>query len=366
MPLDTVDDDEWMHEGFGQPGLDEQQPRHRLEARVDADPRVRCGGAERRDACEAPAPLDERVELLGRRVRLRCFPWQCEAGIPAGGRQPRVDHLHQRLVAELAGERERGRERPEDAQPERLGLHSEKAIGWNRRPIRADGPASATSGTGGCDDRGMQPNPLYRVGLADVRELATRAPWMLLVSHPASGAVASPSPVLVDGERSTDDELVLVTHLGRADARGHGLLVERTSEQGPAQMLVVVQGEHGYISPSWYVGDDRGQVPTWNFEMATLTCDVEVLSADENMRVLHGLVDHFERQYAGDGGVSLDIDDDGNRGMAMGTVGLRLRVRSFDAKAKMSQNKSAETRASVLAHLDASHPRLAARMRVAG
>lgn len=212
----------------------------------------------------------------------------------------------------------------------------------------------------------MQPNPLYRVGLADVRELATRAPWMLLVSHPASGAVASPSPVLVDDERSTDDELVLVTHLGRADARGHGLLVERTSEQGPAQMLVVVQGEHGYISPSWYVGDDRGQVPTWNFEMATLTCDVEVLSADENMRVLHGLVDHFERQYAGDEGVSLDIDDDGNRGMAMGTVGLRLRVRSFDAKAKMSQNKSAETRASVLAHLDASHPRLAARMRVAG
>ncbi len=211
----------------------------------------------------------------------------------------------------------------------------------------------------------MQPNPQYRVGLADVRALATRAPWMILVSHPASGAVASPSPVLVDDERSTSDDLVLVTHLGRADARGHGLLAERAPDQGPAQMLVIVQGEHGYISPSWYVGDDRGQVPTWNFEMATLTCDVEVLSADENMRVLHALVDHFEQQYVGDGGVSLDIDDDGNRGMAMGTVGLRLRVRSFDAKAKMSQNKSPETRASVLAHLDASHPRLAARMRVA-
>lgn len=211
----------------------------------------------------------------------------------------------------------------------------------------------------------MQPNPQYRVGLADVRELAARAPWMLLVSHPASGPVASPSPVLVDAERSSDDALVLVTHLGRADARGHGLLAERAAGQGPAQMLVVVQGEHGYISPSWYVGDDRGQVPTWNFEMATLTCDVEVLSADENMRVLQGLVEHFEQQYAPGGGVRLEIDDEGNRGMAMGTVGLRLHVRSFDAKAKMSQNKSPETRASVLAHLDASHPRLAARMRAA-
>ena len=211
----------------------------------------------------------------------------------------------------------------------------------------------------------MQPNPLYRVGLADVRALAARAPWMILVSHPASGPVASPSPVLVDEESSTSDELVLVTHLGRADARGHGLLADRAADEGQPQMLVVVQGEHGYISPSWYVGDDRGQVPTWNFEMATLTCEVELLSADENMRVLHQLVAHFEGLYAGDDGVRLDIDDEGNRGMAMGTVGLRLRVRSFDAKAKMSQNKSPETRASVLAHLDASHPRLAARMRAA-
>jgi transcriptional regulator len=130
-------------------------------------------------------------------------------------------------------------------------------------------------------------------------------------------------------------------------------------------MLVVAQGDHGYISPSWYVGADAGQVPTWNFEMASMTCDVEVLDAQQNLETLRRLVEHFEEAYAPGDGVRLDIDDDGNRGMAMGTVGLRLRVRSFDAKSKMSQNKSAATRASVLAHLDASNPGLAARMRVA-
>jgi transcriptional regulator len=185
-----------------------------------------------------------------------------------------------------------------------------------------------------------------------VRELLARAPWMLLVSHPATGPVASPSPVLVDDDDGRG--IVMVTHLGRADARLHGLLGE-----GPHRMLVVAQGEHGYISPTWYVGDDAGQVPTWNFEMATMQCDVEVLSADENMATLHRLVAHFE----GDEGVSLDIDDEGNRGMAMGTVGLRLTVTAFDAKAKMSQNKSSATRESVMAHLDASNPRLADRMR---
>ncbi|WP_405217144.1 FMN-binding negative transcriptional regulator [Agrococcus sp. Ld7] len=207
----------------------------------------------------------------------------------------------------------------------------------------------------------MQPNPLYRIGAPEVRDLIARAPWMQLISHPASGAVASPAPVLVapedDGE---SDAIVLETHLGRADARLHGLL-----EPGQHTMLAIVQGEHGYVSPSWYLGDDAGQIPTWNFEQATLTCDVELLDADANLETLRRLVAHFEQQYAPDDGVRLDLGDEGNRGMAMGTVGLRLRVRSFDAKSKMSQNKSAQTRASVVTHVEASNPRLAARMRIA-
>lgn len=212
----------------------------------------------------------------------------------------------------------------------------------------------------------MQPNPLYRIGAQEVRELIARAPWMQLISHPASGPVASPTPVLLapqDGGGDTEP-IVLETHLGRADARLHGLLQPREDGR-PHQALIITWGEHGYISPSWYVGDDRGQIPTWNFEQATLTCDVEVLGAQQNLETLQRLVAHFEQAYAPDGGVRLDTDDDGNRGMAMGTVGLWLTVRSFDAKAKMSQNKSPETRASVLAHLDASNPRLAARMRLA-
>lgn len=212
----------------------------------------------------------------------------------------------------------------------------------------------------------MQPNPLYRIGIAEVRDLVAREPWMQLVSHPAAGPVASPSPVLLapEDEGGGHEPIVLETHLGRADARLHGLLAPR--EDGtPHRMLVIAWGEHGYISPSWYVGADRGQVPTWNFEQATLTCDVEVLGAQENLETLSRLVAHFEERYAPEHGVRLDIDDDGNRGMAMGTIGLRLTVRSFDAKAKMSQNKSDQTRASVLAHLDATRPRLAARMRAA-
>lgn len=209
----------------------------------------------------------------------------------------------------------------------------------------------------------MQPNPQYRIDEPAVRALIARAPWMTLVSHPAGGPVASPTPVLLDDEADAEG-IVLVTHLGRADARLHGLLAPAPDPEAPfggRTILAICQGEHGYVSPSWYLGDDAGQVPTWNFEMATMRCAVEVLDHDENLAVLRRLVAHFE----GPGGVELDISDDDNRGLAMGTVGLRLHVTSFDAKAKMSQNKSAATRASVIAHLETGNPRLAARMRAA-
>ncbi|GEK81159.1 FMN-binding negative transcriptional regulator [Agrococcus baldri] len=212
----------------------------------------------------------------------------------------------------------------------------------------------------------MQPNPLYKIGVADVRELVGRAPWMQLVSHPAGGPVASPSPVLLapHDEGGDAEPIVLETHLGRADARLHGLL-QPLEDGEPHRMLVIAAGAHGYVSPSWYLGADAGQVPTWNFEQATLTCDVEVLDAQANLETLRRLVEHFEQAYAPEHGVRLDIDDDGNRGMAMGTIGLRLTVTAFDAKSKMSQNKSRATQASVLAHLDASNPPLAERMRLA-
>ena len=45
-----------------------------------------------------------------------------------------------------------------------------------------------------------------------------------------------------------------------------------------------MQGPHGYISPGWY--DAKPAVPTWNFVTAHLYGTPELLSDDENLRVL--------------------------------------------------------------------------------
>ena len=210
----------------------------------------------------------------------------------------------------------------------------------------------------------MQQNPQYRVDDPGfVRDLVATHPWATLVSHVDGEPVASHTPLLLDEEPGANDgdAIAFVTHLGRADARLHGLVGGGATGHG--SMLVVIQGDHDYVSPSWYVGADAGQVPTWNFEAVHAVCDVTVVDHAENVATLERLVAHFEGDRPG--AQRLDVDDETNLGLAMGTTGLRLRVRSWTAKSKLSQNKSPETRASVVDHLRGIHPALADRVQAA-
>ncbi len=73
------------------------------------------------------------------------------------------------------------------------------------------------------------------------------------------------------------------------------------------------------------------------------------------------LTDHFEQHRPN--GRSLSEDEEGTRRAAKGTVGLRMRVDRFDARAKLSQNKTPEVRENIVAHLDERNAGLAAEMR---
>ncbi|WP_345801304.1 FMN-binding negative transcriptional regulator [Microbacterium sp. AZCO] len=181
----------------------------------------------------------------------------------------------------------------------------------------------------------------------EVRRLIRRHPWATFVSPASTGLVASHYPVLLDHDV---DGIVIVSHFGRPDDELH--------ELGQHQMLVIVQGPHDYVSPSWYAPGDL--VPTWNHVTAHLYGTPEVLTDDENYAMLERLTDHFERGHPH--GRSLSEDEAGTRRLAKGTVGLRLRVDRFDARAKLSQNKAPEVRKNVVAHLAEVNPALAEEM----
>jgi transcriptional regulator len=188
---------------------------------------------------------------------------------------------------------------------------------------------------------------------AEVKRLIRRNPWMTYVSPASTGLVSSHYATLL--EETGDDSISIVSHFGRPDEVAH--------ELGQHEVLVIVQGPHGYISPNWYAEGDF--VPTWNHVTAHLYGVPEILSDDENFRILGDLVDHFEKRMPTP--VSLDIDEEKARRIARGTVGLRIRVTRFDARAKLSQNKPPEVREAIISALSGEGPysdaALAAEMR---
>src|SRR5690349_13866261 len=76
----------------------------------------------------------------------------------------------------------------------------------------------------------------------------------LLVTHGASGLFASHLPFLLAETAGANG--ALRSHMARANAQWRDFAA--------SEVLVIFQGEHGYISPTWYA--TQPAVPTWNYQ----------------------------------------------------------------------------------------------------
>ncbi|PPL15926.1 FMN-binding negative transcriptional regulator [Microterricola pindariensis] len=203
----------------------------------------------------------------------------------------------------------------------------------------------------------MRQNPSFAlVSDAAVKRLIRENPWVTMVSHTDAGElVASHYPVILD---EAEEGIVLLSHVGRPDEALH--------ELGRHELLVIVQGPHGYISPGWY--DAKPAVPTWNFIVAHLHGTPELLGDAENLAVLDRLVDHFEDRMPEPRRMN---GTEANAAYAArivsGTVGFRMRVDRYTGKNKMSQNRPAETVERIIHELEHgehyANPALAREMR---
>ena len=187
----------------------------------------------------------------------------------------------------------------------------------------------------------VRPNPHHASRDPDVvRGLIRENPWGILVSHNRGELVASHYPILLDEET---DGLTVLTHVGRPDEMIHGF--------GEREILLIIQGRHGYISPSWYA-PGAIRAPTWNFSSAHCYGVPQILDGEENLIVLARLVAHFESRVE----EPMLLELDWGRPLALGTVGIRLPISRFVCKIKMSQDKDPVTQRQVMAALRAPGP----------
>ena len=162
-----------------------------------------------------------------------------------------------------------------------------------------------------------------------------------VVSHSASaGLVASHVPVLI---REVGSELQIVGHVARGNP--HWRLME-----GQAESMVIFQGPHGYVSPTWYAASPA--VPTWNYAVVHAYGEARVR---EDAAFIAGVVADLTRRYESQrahGWSAEAVPEESYRKLLNAIVGFEIPVSRCEAKFKLSQNRSVEDRAGAIAGLE--------------
>ena len=189
----------------------------------------------------------------------------------------------------------------------------------------------------------MYQPPAFREDRLDVQHDLIRAhPLGLLITAGPAGLLANLFPFLIDAKASENGTLRL--HVARANPQWQEF-------EAIEECLVVFQGPHDYVTPSWYATKrETGKVvPTWNYatvhawgrprimrDESWLRQQLEDLTASrESSRAEPWKVDDAPADFVG---------------MQMrAIVGVEIPIRRIEGKWKMSQNRPQADREGVIA-----------------
>jgi transcriptional regulator len=177
----------------------------------------------------------------------------------------------------------------------------------------------------------------------EVRRLLREFPLGMLVTHGADGLDATHIPFETDPGEALPT--LLTGHVARANP------VWQRVRDGD-EVMVVFRGDEAYVSPNWYPSkqETHRQVPTWNYQVVHLHGRIYV---HEDEAFLRGVLARLTRTHEARAGTSppwrmTDATPDYIAKLLQAIVGLEVRVERVVAKSKLSQNKDARDRDSVI------------------
>ena len=157
--------------------------------------------------------------------------------------------------------------------------------------------------------------------------------------------------VTYDGEKPTASHLLMevVEDGERLFVNGHMSKANplwKTFEKNP-EVLVIFQGPHTYISPTWY---NHVNVPTWNYQAVHVYGSPRiVIDHDETYELLKKLIERHEaeRQYKLD-----TLPQDFVEKEMRGIVAFQIEATRIEANYKLSQNRNDEDYHNIVSRLE--------------
>ncbi len=175
-----------------------------------------------------------------------------------------------------------------------------------------------------------------------------------LVTQHNGELLASHLPFLLDAERGRDKSGILsggqvsygtlIAHMARANPQWRTF-------NSTQEALIIFQGPHTYISPSWYEDDVAQSVPTWNYAVVHAYGKPHLIEDTTAVySILQALVQnheaHFEKPW------TPQPLDDYMQNKMRAIVGFEIPITRLEGKFKLSQNRSVNDQARVVAALE--------------
>jgi transcriptional regulator len=163
-------------------------------------------------------------------------------------------------------------------------------------------------------------------------------PFAILISSTEAGPFATHLPLSVF---EVGGKTVLRGHVAKANPHWRYL------EQQP-QCLTIFHGPHSYISPGNYTAKES--VPTWNYAAVHLYGEARLFSSPQDLqKMLHELMETFEPAYREQWeGLTQTFREN----MLRQIVGFEIVATKLEGKFKLSQNRTREDQANVIASLE--------------
>ena len=153
----------------------------------------------------------------------------------------------------------------------------------------------------------------------------------VLVTVSEGRPFASHLPFLYEREAN-----LLLGHVARANPQWQHF-------SSGADVMVLFQGPHAYISPSWYLAPG---VPTWNYAVAHLYGSARAIDDPSRIKdIVERLTEKYERNPPW-----VPAYD---QRLLQVIVGMEITIKEVQGKFKLGQNRSAADRAAVVSRLEA-------------
>jgi len=162
----------------------------------------------------------------------------------------------------------------------------------------------------------------------------------ILFSQTEAGPYATHLPFFFNEHEGESG--VLTGHMAKANPHWQG---------NNEEVLVVLQGPHAYISPTWY--EEPNTVPTWNYAAVHVYGELCLVDEPQGLlEILTQMSDFYESGQPNPWQVSADNTYIQN--MLNAIVGFKIKITRIEGKWKLSQNHPAGRQERVISQLKTS------------